>query len=285
MIRNLIDCASKGGNYLLNIGPTSEGLFPAPSIERLAAIGDWMKVNHEAIYGTTASAFKKLSYGRCTQKPGKLYLHVFDWPADGRLLVPIANPVRRAYLLAARNQRLRTEKTDAGQVLIVPATAPDLNATVVVVELEGKPEVLATASSLKQTADGTLVLNASNAELVGSSIKLETKTDNVPNIGYWVNQNDFVQWPVVITRPGLYDLEVSYACEPDSAGSECVLAIGSQEYSRAVEATQGWGDFQTATLGQLQIDQTGPITISLKATNKPGLAVVNLRHLTFRPVN
>src|SRR5690349_25075212 len=83
LVRNLIDCASKGGNYHLNVGPTSEGLFPPASIERLAEIGRWMKVNHEAIYDTTASPFPRLPWGRCTKKvQGRattLYLHVFDW--------------------------------------------------------------------------------------------------------------------------------------------------------------------------------------------------------------
>src|SRR5205814_7745820 len=92
LLRNLIDIASKGGNYLLNVGPTSEGLIPEPSVERLKEIGRWMKVNGDAIYATTASPFKQLDWGRCTKKVtadgATLYLHVFTWPKDGKLLVP-----------------------------------------------------------------------------------------------------------------------------------------------------------------------------------------------------
>jgi alpha-L-fucosidase len=143
LIRNLVDCASKGGNYLLNVGPTSEGLIPAPSVERLARMGAWMKVNGEAIHGTTASPFAKLGWGKCTQKPGRLYLHVFDWPADGRLLVPVANAVKRASLLADRGAALKVEKAKGGQVVLVPAAAPDADASVVVVAIDGAPEVIA----------------------------------------------------------------------------------------------------------------------------------------------
>jgi alpha-L-fucosidase len=150
LIQNLINCASKGGNYLLNVGPTSEGLIPGPSIERLAAMGAWMKGNSEAIYGTTASPFANLAWGRCTQKPGKLYLHVFDWPKDGLLGVPVANKVAKAYLLANRAQPLAvTAKPGAGVSIAVPAEAPDANATVIVLEIEGAPKVLADALAPK----------------------------------------------------------------------------------------------------------------------------------------
>ncbi|MHB1037496.1 MAG: alpha-L-fucosidase [Pirellulales bacterium] len=145
LIRNLIDCASKGGNYLLNVGPTSEGLIPGPSVERMAEIGQWMKVNGESIYGTTASPFKKLAFGKCTQKPGKIYLHVFQWPQDGKLLVPIANPVKKAYLLAQPTVELKSEKSEAGQTLALPTAAPDANASVVVVAIEGPADVLASS--------------------------------------------------------------------------------------------------------------------------------------------
>ena len=69
LIRNLIDIASKGGNYLLNVGPTDEGLIPDASIDRLQTVGKWMRVNSQAIYGTTASPFKQqLPWGRCTRR-------------------------------------------------------------------------------------------------------------------------------------------------------------------------------------------------------------------------
>ena len=67
-IRNLVDCSSKGGNYLLNVGPTSEGLIPQPSVERLAEIGRWMKVNGEAIYGTAASPIEDPANGAAARK-------------------------------------------------------------------------------------------------------------------------------------------------------------------------------------------------------------------------
>lgn len=147
IIQMLADIASKGGNYLLNVGPTSEGLFPQPSIDRLKEVGDWMKVNGEAIYGTSASPFKKLDWGRCTQKEIKggtrLYLHVFDWPANGKLLVPgIFNKIKKTYLLNDEEQKtLATTRIEDTRVISVPSTAPDKINSVIVIDLVGKPDV------------------------------------------------------------------------------------------------------------------------------------------------
>ena len=137
MLRMLIDIASKGGNYLLNVGPTSEGLIPEPSVERLQAIGRWMKVNGESIHGASACPFAKApAWGRITKKPGKLYLHVFDWPADGKLVVAgLKDPPKAAYLLADPDRSaLKTASTDAGVEVQLPAKATDPIATVIVLE-------------------------------------------------------------------------------------------------------------------------------------------------------
>jgi alpha-L-fucosidase len=139
LIRKLADIASKGGNFLLNVGPTAEGLIPAPSVERLAAMGQWMKVNSESIYGTSASPIGALPWGRCTAKPGRLYLHVFDWPKDGRLEVPWPrSEVKKAYLLADKEPRsLPVDRLDENRLAVsVPEKAPDAINTVVVLEIE-----------------------------------------------------------------------------------------------------------------------------------------------------
>ena len=148
LIHTLVDVASKGGNLLLNVGPTAEGVIPAPSVERLAAMGQWLKVNGEAIYGTVASPFPALSWGRATQKRmpdamTRLYLHVFDWPKDGRLVVDglLSEPTSAFLLGDPSHAPLRTGRDRDMLVVTLPAAAPDAVDTVVVVDVKGKPDV------------------------------------------------------------------------------------------------------------------------------------------------
>jgi len=163
LIRNLCDIASKGGNYLLNVGPTSEGLIPQPSLDRLAEIGQWMKVNGEAIYGTTATPFgeqhgafseiEKDKKGkpkfiptwdwRATTKPGKIYLEIFQWPADGKFLVPrLQSKVQKAYLLAD-HQQLQTKADATGVIISLPSDVPDKIASVVCLEIADRSAKIA----------------------------------------------------------------------------------------------------------------------------------------------
>ena len=140
LIRNLIDTASKGGNYLLNVGPTAEGEIPAASVERLAAIGRWMQVNGESIYGTQASPFEKTPWGRCTQKAledkTRLYLHVFPWPENGRLAVPQLPGKPKAAQLLDGKKPLPFAAKDGGVTVTLPTEPPDKIATVVVLDVE-----------------------------------------------------------------------------------------------------------------------------------------------------
>jgi alpha-L-fucosidase len=136
MVRFLIEIVSKGGNFLLNVGPTAEGVIPEPSVTRLKEMGAWLKINGEAIYGTTASPFSKLAFnGRCTRKGDKFYFHVFDWPADAKLLVPVTDEIKGAYMLAKPDEKLKVEAVEQGKSIALPSITPDPYATVVVVEI------------------------------------------------------------------------------------------------------------------------------------------------------
>lgn len=155
LLRNLCDIASKGGNYLLNVGPTSKGIIPQPEVERLAVVGRWMRVNGQAIYGTEPTPFgaeagaysatEKDKAGkpkfipawnwRCTTQSGKIYVMVFNWPADDRFELPgLESKVTKAFLLAG-HKTVTFKQTDTGVTLDLPSAAPDKIASVVCVEI------------------------------------------------------------------------------------------------------------------------------------------------------
>ena len=147
IIQLLTDIASKGGNYLLNVGPTSEGIFPPESVKILGEVGKWMSVNGESIYGTSASPFKKLEGGRCTQKnigtDTRLYLHVFNWPENGKLVIPgiYSEPVASYLLADVGKNKLNVQRNEDALIISVPSKVPVENNSVIVLDVSGKVDV------------------------------------------------------------------------------------------------------------------------------------------------
>jgi alpha-L-fucosidase len=143
LIRKLVDITSKGENFLLNVDPTAEGLFPQPSIDRLQAVGKWLGINGDSIYGTTAGQFESLEWGRSTTKSQKLYFHVFDWPSDGNLVVPgFLTEVKSAFLMMEPQTRLETKLNPDSTVISPPEQALYPIVSVIVCEFDKEPEVV-----------------------------------------------------------------------------------------------------------------------------------------------
>jgi alpha-L-fucosidase len=155
LLRNLIDIASKGGNYLLNIGPDSRGIVPAPEAERLREMGRWLAVNGEAIYGTqptlfgaeagSFSATEKDKNGkpkfipswdwRSTTTSNKIYIELFTWPRGSFHLDSVPRNVTGAYLLADSSRKpLKLTRSGAALDIQLPAKPLDPIATVLVLE-------------------------------------------------------------------------------------------------------------------------------------------------------
>jgi len=288
LVRNLIDCASKGGNYLLNVGPTPEGEIPAPSVERLQAVGQWLKINGEAIYGSQAGPFPKaLPWGKVTQKPGKLYLHVFEpvHREQGEILLPgLTANIKSIHRLGnGPSANAMWLSTAAGVHVRYRIDGPDplnLMPMVLVVEMEGAPTVVSTAQMIKQNADGSVELKASDAEVKGSSAAYEQDKNC---IGYWTDSHDSVEWDFDVRKAGEVNVQIELACEDGVAGSTYEIQVGGQTLKGTVPKTGSWSNFVKLDLGKVSLSALGKTKLVVKPLTMPGFAVMNLRAVRLRP--
>ena len=276
LVRNLIDCAGKGGNYLLNIGPDGTGEIPVACRERLREIGAWMRVNGPAIYGSKASPFARpLSWGRCTTVSGPdsttLYLHVFDWPADGELLLPgLRNRCRSAWLLADPQKRLRLENTESGVVITLPKTGIDPISTTIALPLVGAPDIQPV--TIVQKRDGSISLPACQARLHGSILQYESG-GLLDNIGYWTTPDDWADWEFEINRPGQFRLSAEIAALASGAFE---IAVGGQTLRCSAPNTGSYVAFKPVTLGTIELASPGKVVLAVRPI-KSGWQPMNLK--------
>lgn len=278
VVEMLVDCASKGGNFLLNVGPNALGEIPAPSVERLQEVGRWLRVNGEAVYGTQAGPFlKPLPWGRVTRKDNTLYLVVFDDEASQVELSGLKTPVLKVYPIGEPKQALAVT-TVAGQPTVeLPAWEPTGMPRLFVAELTGVPVV--ERVPLRPGVDGALVLSASQANVSG-----RLGYEIVHNaVGFWTEAQDSLSWDIQVPHLMRYQLELTWSCQEQDAGSEVEFRAGDQSVLFQVPSTGAWSDFQTVVVGELMLGRsTDSLTIAVRA--KPGGAVMNVRSVRLIPV-
>lgn len=263
LIRMLVDIASKGGNLLLNVGPTAEGLIPDPSVDRLKEIGEWMQKNGESIYGTSASPFFKLPWGRCTTKKTNsgnlLYLHVFNWPKDGILRVPgLDTRVKDVYLLTNQKQKFSYKFAKGDLLIHAPTVIFDPVNTVVVVKTGKKMEITSNMPSLKE---GRILMPADFADIhnpgYGTHAVLSgSGTESV--IQNWVDYRARLEWMFNATEAGKYKIE---ALIHSAESSKLIVKIGEETLEAELPPTDD--NFEIINLGEVEITETGDQIISL----------------------
>ena len=286
LIRNLVDSASKGGNYLLNVGPMANGEIPQASIERLKDVGEWMNVNSSSIYGTTASPFTRLTWGRATKKEyhnaTELYLHVFDWPEDGMLRVDgLRSEVSSAYFMADFQQQIQVNNTQEGVVLKLPKKPLDQIDTVIVLKITGKLDVERILP--RQDEEGVLVLAMDDAHIhnpgYGGRLKLRQDDNSTFFLDGWTDSRSRVDWRVRIDEPGIFDVYIEVAAE-EPAGF--LLMANDEQKSLTIKPNGGQQTFQAQHIGQLVLPE-GESTIRIH----PQISLWNpimLRSVTLKPV-
>ncbi len=260
IIRRLVSIAGKGGNYLLNIGPSGEGNIPQASIDILEQVGRWMKDNNESIYGTSASPFPyELPWGHCTAKDEKLFLHVFDWPENGFIeLYGLNNTIEKAYLMAEPEVELSVKKGRKKRVRIALAENPsdDIN-SVIVLEISGIPDV--DRFVVKQEDEESVVLDFLTASTSGNAIKRFNRKGEQErfHISKMQAPEDVIEWQVDFEKPGIYDVLIKYAAIPDWEGATYIIDANGSQVTASVKSSRGWYEYKTENLGPLEIRKKG----------------------------
>jgi alpha-L-fucosidase len=287
VIENLAANVSKGGNYLLNIGPTWEGVMPEPGAERLREVGRWLKVNGEAVYGAQPSPLRSPpDWGVITAKPGRLYLHVFDWPHKEIVLYGLRSKALKARLLADQTAVPVSQRHDPATdhhalILTLPTAAPDERDTVIAVETDGGPDVDA---GLLQRPDGRIDLDAIHAKLdpraANSRMHIAERGDGF--VQGWLDSRDSVSWSVNVVRPGVFDVRIVTAKWSRKSGNDrvldwegghaVVLSAGEERVSGVIEDNGVVSpprflraEGVRSNLGRISIGKPGMCDITLRA--------------------
>ncbi|MDE5419071.1 alpha-L-fucosidase [Labilibaculum sp. DW002] len=274
LLQNLVDIASKGGNFLLNVGPTAEGIIPEPSVERLKNIGAWMEKNSESIYGTNASPCRTPEWGRITTRTKgentTLYLNVFDWTENGTIFIPITNKVESCNLLTDKSKKFETETDDLGTTITLVGEAPDSISTVIVLKLNGTP-IVSDADKIKPNEDGIILLPAQKSiinNVIGSHVIYNKEKDCIDQ---WSNERATLDWDFTVDKAGTYTVFMRIASEEECA---IELIVGGQTVQAKLDATNGFKTFKNVNVGEIKIDKAGNYSIHLKPKHKEWKAII-----------
>ena len=295
LIRTVATVASRGGNTLINIGPDAMGRMPTQSTDRLAVVGDWLRINGASIYGTSAASLPTSQWGVATMRDAQVFLHVFARPSDGRLVVPgvVGDPERVTFL--ATGKRLSWRRMGGDLTITLPPTLPDERDTVIVLDrVRGTASV--DAGAILSAQYPNLTLSPATATLTGA-----VKSKSLGSYGYFGDWKHFetlldmkapvdtAAWTIRVDEPGEYQIDLVYSAPPESAGQEGVLEAGDQSFAFQVLETgtvveNRLTTFATQGLGSVRFTSPGRQRIVLRP-RLPGKGnLFLLKNLVLTPV-
>ena len=280
-IQLLAKAAARGGNLLMNVGPMGSGEMDPKDVAILHGIGAWWKVNGESIRGTTRTPLQVQAWGESTRKGNKLYLHVFEWPKNGELVVGgLKTDVKKAYLLSdASRSRLKVRRANQLDVsFAVPKTAPDTADSVVVIECRG--DIDADPVRLLQPEFASDTLRVFDAELEGKGLRFGAGKVRDAYVTGLDNRDQAIVWNTRLTEPATFDVEANYDADETSTGAVFSVALGSDVLKSSVKA----GAIQTVSMGRVTL-KPGLVEIKLAPLETKGDELLRPRSVILKPVD
>ena len=282
VIRRLVEIISRGGNYLLNIGPKGNGEIPDSTIEILRKVGPWVNRNAESIYETTANPFGELPWGYCTVKESKLYLFVRDWPKDGVLTVPgLNNAVTSAYLLLDKSTKLPVAQAEKQTRVSLPPKPIDSPITVLVLNIEGSPRIDPTV--VLQDNTGLIELNYLTAITRGKTMTRFNRKGGF-HISKWTGPEDSSDWIVHIDKPGAFQVNIDYAANKEWEGKQFEITIGSSTFNPYVIFTGDWFEYHKFPVGYIDLKIPGDYKVTIRPKISSDTYLMYLNSISLNPI-
>jgi alpha-L-fucosidase len=295
IIHLLSTVSSKGGNLLLNIGPLANGKIPEKSVSYFTATGDWLKKNGESIYGSTYSTIRQQVWGVTTNKPGKIYVHIFKPSFDGQIFVPIKGiKVNKTYWLE-NNKTVASESKADGIYLNVPGAFPDVRDAVVVIDYKGELKDDYTANEWVNMQFDEFSLLPSAAQLSGKATVGTVRSSLyfgdwkwTPCVQNMVTPADEIQFKVDFAEKGDYKLSLEYSANEANENQEGILTVnGKESYFSTLKSGERDVRKPLSTIKQtitiLTVKEKGTQIISIKPAFN-GKELFKLKRVIIEPV-
>ena len=304
IINKLIETAAHGGNYLLNIGPKSDGSVAKEDFVALTEVGQWTKANGEAIFGTRRTPYIGESsvihpWGTCTQNGGNLYLIVTHWPEDGEIVLPLLENKVEAVTLFDGDQRKKLSSkhgkdANGNKTLVIDASkvTPHEIATVIKIETADSSIQLAPFKHAYDADAQTISLEAANFQAFATTVKslnliYDREQKTVSNWRYNKGNGATVAWTFDVPESGEYAVELDYGSIRRATGIPVkVLVNGEEAFEYSIANNKGWDTYEAVKVGTVNLTKgTQDLALDLRRSQISSIYTMQLRNVTLTKVN
>lgn len=282
LLRSLIGNVGLNGNFMLNIGPRANGEVPYEIETRLKAMGDWLKTNGEAIYGSGAFDLPNdqhdwglMTYKLTGEGTHKTFLHLFNWPLNKKLKVSgIVDQPRKIYLLADKQKEpLNFDFNQAKITIALPDKPMNQYVAVVVMEFDDKPQIERGLAAELNAGGYSLDFNNTVSMNGETKIIAPSRRGSIPR-HINVDQPLKMRWKIFIDKPGDYFFDTSYSNQATGSNGQIMVTVGNDKLIHQTkptgktvgEANNRWviDNFASNRMGHINFGKSGFYDVELK---------------------